>query len=258
MKHRDEEVVKSVARVFEILELFDRWRRPLTGAEIAKELRYPRSSTVGLVKSMVTLGYLAFDCIEFRYLPTIRLPRLGSWVKQQITDWDAEGLMQHVHQETGESVSLCTESDGQMQVLALSPSEDIASFSKVSAVGDRAPLFGSVVGLTSLSTRSDTHVLQLANSLLRRPRYIRPTIDLPESLNRIRRFRQSGFGVAYDVSLPNVGALAWAVPSRSGKTPLVLGVWGPAARIRAGEARVIASVNAALSAQNAKMDRYAR
>jgi IclR family transcriptional regulator, KDG regulon repressor len=230
--------------------LFDREQRPLTAAQIGKQLRYPPSSTIGLVKSMVSLGYISFDCVDFTYLPTLRLPMLGNWVKEDTVDCDMRQLMQRVHQETGESVSLCTESDGQMQVLDLSPTEDISTFSRVSAVGHRAPIFSSVVGLTSLSTGSDTHVMEVANNLLRRPRYLRPDINIPESLDRIRRFRANGFGVAYDLSSPNVGALAWPV-ARSRKTPLILGIWGPAFRIKARESQVIADVQAALAAAGA-------
>ena len=247
MNKCEAEVVKSVARVFDILELYDRRLRPLTAAEIGKELHFPPSSTIGLLKSMVTLGYLAFDCVDFTYMPTQRLPMIGNWIKSSDVDGDIRQLMQRLHDDTGESVSLCTESDGRMQVLALSASKDLATFSKVSAVGDYAPLFGSVVGLTSLSTRSDYRVMTVATNLLRRPRYLRPEINLPESLKHIRQFRNSGFGVAYDLSKPNVGALAWAVTSDSGKAPLVLGVWGPTARIRACEARVVAQVNEALA-----------
>ena len=250
MSNCDQDVIKSVARVFQILELFDRQRQPLTAAQIGKQLRYPPSSTIGLVKSMVSLGYISFDCVDFTYLPTLRLPMLGNWVKENTVDCDMRQLMQRVHQETGESVSLCTESDGQMQVLDLSPTEDISTFSRVSAVGHRTPIFSSVVGLTSLSTGSDTHVMEVANNLLRRPRYLRPNINIPESLDRIRRFRENGFGVAYDLSSPNVGALAWPV-ARSRKMPLILGIWGPASRIKARESQMIADVQAALAAVGA-------
>lgn len=247
MKRCDAEVVKSVARVFDILELFNRWRRALTAAEIGKALGYPPSSTIGLLKSMLTLGYLAFDCVEFTYTPTLRLPMITGWVQTDRIARDVESLMRRLHEDTGESVSLCMESDGRMQVLALSASKDITTFSTVNAVGDCAPLFSSVVGLTSLSTRSDDCVLQVASNLLRRPRYLRPDINIPESLKRIRLFRDSGFGVAYDLATPNTGALAWALASGFGKAPLVLGVWGPAGRIRACESRLISHVNEALS-----------
>ncbi len=248
MKQVDPDIVKSVARAFHVLELFDAKRVPLTASAIGKQLGYPPSSTIGLVKSMVKLGYLSFDCVDFTYMPTMRLPLIGGWVAQMHVGKDLTEVMNRVHAASGESVALTIESDGQMQVLALSPSEDLPTFSKVNAVGDCIPLFGSVAGLTALSMRPDNQVLEVAANLLRRPRYIRPTIDIPKAITRIHRFRHVGFGVGYGVSHPNVGALAWAIKGPKTKKPLVLGVWGPAERIKARESLVIAQVTAALDA----------
>jgi DNA-binding IclR family transcriptional regulator len=249
MKPVDPDIVKSVARVFHVLELFDAKREPLTATTIGKQLGYPPSSTIGLLKSMVKLGYLSFDCVDFTYMPTMRLPLIGSWVAEMRVGTAVTDIMQQVHAASGESVAVSTESDGQMQVLALAPSDDLHTFSKVNAVGDCTPLFGSVVGLTALSMRPDNQVLEVAANLLRRPRYIRPTIDIPKAFTRIHRFRHVGFGVGYGVSHPNVGALAWAVAGPETKKPLVLGVWGPADRIKARESLVIAEVTAALDAR---------
>ena len=246
MRNSSDDVVKSVARVFQVLEFFDGKRRPLTAAEIGRSLHYPASSTIGLLKSMTTLGYLSFNCMNFTYSPTMRLPMVGQWVKDMNVAGDLSAAMLQIHRATGESVSVCSESDGHMQVLAIAASPDIATFSQVSAVGDRAPLFRSVVGLTALSTRTDTDVMQVANQLLRRPRYIRPDIDMTSSMATIRRFRATGFGVAYDVSHPNVGAIAWAVASRNGTAPLVLGVWGPTTRIKKNESNLIYKIKTAL------------
>jgi DNA-binding IclR family transcriptional regulator len=245
----DPDIVKSVARVFHVLELFDAKRVSLTATQIGKLLGYPPSSTIGLLKSMVKLGYVSFDCVDFTYLPTPRLPLIGQWVAEMHVAANMTDIMRRVHAVSGESVAVCVESDGQMQILALSPSEDLPAFSKVNAIGDCTPLFGSVVGLTALSMRPDNQVLEVASHLLRRPRYIRPNIDIPKAFTRIHRFRHSGFGIGYGVSHPNVGALAWAIAGHDAKNPLILGVWGPAERIRARESLVISEVTAALDAR---------
>ena len=54
----NDSIVKSVGRVFEVLELFDAERAALTATTIARTLKYPASSTVALLKSIVRLGYL--------------------------------------------------------------------------------------------------------------------------------------------------------------------------------------------------------
>lgn len=65
--------IKSARRVFEIMEFFDRARRPLGLKAICDELRYPVSSGAAMLKSLVTLGYLEYDRKTQTYLPTMRI-----------------------------------------------------------------------------------------------------------------------------------------------------------------------------------------
>ncbi|MBP8232968.1 MAG: helix-turn-helix domain-containing protein, partial [Rhizorhabdus sp.] len=76
----DDSSVKSASRVFEILELFDGSRVPLSATEIVRKLGWPQSSTVALLKTLVSLGYLAYDTFERTYLPTMRVALLGGWM----------------------------------------------------------------------------------------------------------------------------------------------------------------------------------
>ena len=52
-------IVKSVARVLEVLELFAQQREPMSGIQICRALNYPKSSANANLKSLVELGYLA-------------------------------------------------------------------------------------------------------------------------------------------------------------------------------------------------------
>ena len=53
--------IKSARRVFEIMEFFDRERRPLGLKSICKTLDYPVSSGAAMLKSLVSVGYLEYD-----------------------------------------------------------------------------------------------------------------------------------------------------------------------------------------------------
>ena len=64
-----------------ILELFAEQQRPLAITEIApRRLEFPLSSTFGLLRSLVSLGYLNLEAESHTYLPTVRLALLGAWV----------------------------------------------------------------------------------------------------------------------------------------------------------------------------------
>jgi IclR family transcriptional regulator, KDG regulon repressor len=104
--------VKSARRVFEILEYFDRERRPLGLKDVLEGLGYPASSGSALLKSLIQLGYLDYDRERRRYYPTMRIAALGGWVHAALFgDGALTGLMNQLHRATGESVILAAQSD---------------------------------------------------------------------------------------------------------------------------------------------------
>src|SRR3954470_18853177 len=101
-------VVKSAGRVFEVLELFDAERQAMTATAIARALKYPASSTVALLKSMVTLGYLAYDPNERTYFPTIQLAVISRWLEDSFfVDGHLLELVDDVAAATGQPLRPC-------------------------------------------------------------------------------------------------------------------------------------------------------
>ena len=72
--------VKSAIRVLEILEYFDRRHSEATVTDIARELKYPQSSTSILLQNLTGLGYLQRGSTGKTYVPTTRVTLLGSWL----------------------------------------------------------------------------------------------------------------------------------------------------------------------------------
>src|ERR1700730_16501487 len=102
MKQR---VVKSSVRTIQVLEFFDELRASASVMDVSRALNYPQSSTSGLLKSLVALGYLAYDRYARLYTPTHRVALLGSWVEaprlRQVVQ-----LMEELGRQTGETVML--------------------------------------------------------------------------------------------------------------------------------------------------------
>jgi IclR helix-turn-helix domain len=73
-------VVKSAIRRLEILEYFDEVQQPLNNVAVATALDYPQSSTAALLRSPTTMGYLHYNSRKRAYVPTDRVPFLGSWI----------------------------------------------------------------------------------------------------------------------------------------------------------------------------------
>ena len=96
-------VVKSVGRVFEVLEAFNDVRRPMAAIEIAKRLDYPPSSTAALLKSMVRLGYLSFERTDRSYFPTIRIAIISEYLHGALFGQGRlMALMGDLHSQIGE------------------------------------------------------------------------------------------------------------------------------------------------------------
>ncbi|MDR3509231.1 MAG: helix-turn-helix domain-containing protein, partial [Caulobacteraceae bacterium] len=152
--------VKSAKRVFEILELFDRQRRPLGLKEILDALGYPASSGSVLLKSLVSLGYLDYDRDRRIYFPTMRIAALGGWVHDVLFgDGALSGLMSHLHRLTGETVILATQSDLHAQYVHLIHSAEPLQFSV--PPGARRPLANSGMGWLLLSAKSNEEIERL-------------------------------------------------------------------------------------------------
>src|SRR4051794_8560152 len=78
-------MVKSAARVLEILEFFDEERAPATARKVAQALGYPQSSTSALLHSLVASGHLRLDARAHTYLPSLRVAMLGSgWLAPRL------------------------------------------------------------------------------------------------------------------------------------------------------------------------------
>ena len=113
-------VVKSAGRVFEVLELFDIERVALTATSIARTLKYPASSTVALLKSLVQLGYLTYDTNERVYFPSIRTAAISHWFEEIfLPDCKLFELVKELTNTTNESVFLSWQNDLEMQCVSV-------------------------------------------------------------------------------------------------------------------------------------------
>ena len=112
--------VKTARRVFEVLELFQERRAPLRLQDVCAELGYPASSGSMLLRSMVTLGYLRYDTSARRYMPTMKIAHLGSWVQGAIMgDGALMRAMDALADRFGETVTLAVQSDLHAQYIFL-------------------------------------------------------------------------------------------------------------------------------------------
>jgi DNA-binding IclR family transcriptional regulator len=232
-----QDLVKSAARAFEVMEAFAAERRRMTAAQISSMLGYPKSSTNVLLKSLLAQGYLAYDARDASYFPTLKLTHLGDWVPSVLFGSDILlPMLEALRDSTGETVTLTMATGLHMRCLkALIGRHPIALQLDE---GLLFPIFDTAIGNAYLSTLSDavvTGLLQRRNAQVPRSQML----TAADVLADVGKVRAQGFSTGYDKIVPDTGAVA--VPLRSphfGET-LVVAVAGLNSRIAKNEPRII-------------------
>lgn len=239
-------MVKSVGRLFAVLELFERAEHPMNALTIAKELDLPTSSNFTLLKSMVTLGYLNFDQVNQTYFPTIRLSFLGHSFSQKLGQ--PSGIYQvvdRVHTATGETTGLSCENDIFSHLLRVRDSDLPNTY--VLTEGDRRPLFDCSPGIVLLGTKTNQEIARMSEQLTRRKFPKIKKIDLLKTLALVERARGQSRVIHYDTFTQGVTMIMWLLDKPTLWQPFVLCVSGPTKRIKASEKRIVAAVEDVLS-----------
>ncbi len=234
--------IKSAARVFEVLELFEKMREPLTSIRVGRHLNYPASSALALLKSMVALGYLSFDRIDRSYFPTIRVALLGQWVEHAVHSGDGSlvAMVEALIRATGESVSVSCQNDLDMQFIHIAQGPQHITVNLTP--GTLAPLFKSTIGLTALTTRSNAEITRLAERHNRTRDTAAGKVDAKQIIATVEGIRARGWFAGYDMYIDGVGAISWVLPTSDGRRSMVLGISGPSDRLKRNETSIASTV----------------
>jgi IclR family KDG regulon transcriptional repressor len=240
----DSAVVKSVGRVFEVLESFARVRTPQTATEIGQRLNYPTSSTAAILKSMVTLGYLTFDRPTRSYFPTVRLSLLANWIDTAILgSTELETLIEELRVATGETVIIAAQNDLSVQYLLTRPGRFPVRF--LAPAGMLRPLCRSGTGWALLSSKTDDAVTALVQRV---NRSVPPgdAVAVRHLLDLLAEVRRQGYAASYGNVVADSGVVAMVLPTLPGNRTLVLGIGGPVERLQRNEASIAAIMQAAI------------
>lgn len=142
--------VKSAARSLDLLELFAQTRDDLTLNDVCKVTGWPKSSTLGLLRTLRDRDYLAVGGRDHSYRLGPRVATLGAAFLQRV-DLVREGLavVRDVSHRCDETVHLAALRGNEVQYLA--KEEGTSRMRMVSTVGAVLPAHGTGVGKMLLS-----------------------------------------------------------------------------------------------------------
>lgn len=235
----DLSISKSVGRAFEILEHFRHARAPCSTRELEKALKYPYSSVRAIVKSLSELGYLSYEKSDKTYFPTRKLLQIGNWVQGALME--SEGLIDladAIRTEVKETTILASRNFIFCNLFQVRIGTQPLSLHYLPGLGLILP--NSVVGRVLLAQMSDKELDRIMNY----SRYwakntnAPPVAEKEDVLSSIEFVRKNGYLIDYSVWLKGVGTICYPIPAPPAGFPIVVGVCGPAERIKYNEKNI--------------------
>lgn len=219
-------VVKSAARAFEILELFDDLQRPATAVELYRILGYPQSSCASLLQTLVSLGYLHFDRKSHCFVPTPKVSLLGGWSNSQLfEDGRLRHAMRELSERTRETIILATRSGLQVQYIHVIQAAVYDPKRPHLTWGTFRPLARSGTGYAILSAYSNKDI----RSLVGRLNHGLPDAEAANTdklLEMVEDVRRRGYAFHPNLVVPGSAVVAVPLPVQPGHPPLALAVGG--------------------------------
>ena len=221
---RDGNIILSVAKAMELLQILSRAGRPLSLKELTDLCGYPKSTVFGLLTTM-RLHDVVTQTPEGKYTLGLRLFEYGRQVERS---WDisrvARPYMEHLCQQTGASVMLSVCEGG--SVITLDQVETRGGLRVVSDTGSRLPIYCTSQGKVFLAhmSRSGAEALLRGQSLTQ---FTPHTItDIPALLREAEACRADGYAIEngeYKIGLRSISAPVCTV---EGKVRYAVGVIG--------------------------------
>jgi DNA-binding IclR family transcriptional regulator len=216
----------------EILELFDQVRRPLSLKEVCDRLGLAPSSGIGLLKSLLFVGYLEYDKASRTYLPTMKIALLGSWVSEgMFSRMNIVPIMEHMRDVSGETVFLGTRSDLYTQYVHVLTSTEENPY--IIPPGTIRPLARTGIGHLFLSLLNDRDLEYTVRRLnLSEPdRSLR--VPYEEVYRSVATIRTQGYVFSKNLFHANGGIIAVLLPVAPFNRTLALGLGGTTNRLEA-------------------------
>jgi DNA-binding IclR family transcriptional regulator len=206
--------VPGLERGLRLLQLFDRTRKFLTAAEMARALAIPRSTAFRIAQTLEFLGFLEREGDRYRVGPAVL--RLGF---EYIASLDvaelARPLIERLRDETALSAQLVIR-DGREVMVALKASPP-STFASNVTVGTRLPAHATILGRVLLGDADE----QTLKALYPEPTLPQSSPHSPRTLVELKRLvaedRARGYAVSESFFEQGISAIAAPVRDESGR-----------------------------------------
>ena len=223
--------IKSAERTLALFELFSRLETPLTVGDVSQGLAIPQPSASMLLRNLAQLGYLEHNRQTRRFMPTIRVVLLGSWISRRFSEAGALATKLEALTAvcTGGTVYAAIQNDAAVQSVLVFEASTPDRLSVSS--GAHRTLTCSAAGRALLSVRRDSEIIGWVRRCNAEATDARLRVNEDDFLKIIWQVRRQGYAITDETAGPGRCGIAVAVPSPLGETTLAIGIAGPKARI---------------------------
>jgi DNA-binding IclR family transcriptional regulator len=211
--------VPGLERGLRILQLFDRSRKVLGAAEMARALQIPRSTAFRIAQTLEHLGFLVRENDAYRVGPAVLRLGFEYIASLEFTEL-ARPIVERLRDESGFSAQLVIR-DGQEVVVVLKAMAQTTFSSNVN-VGTRMPAHATILGRVLLADADDRSLAVLY------PGSTLPKVSSksPKSLGELKRLLREDRtrGYAVSESFFEQGISAVAAPVRDGTGTIIAAI----------------------------------
>ena len=235
--------VKTALRVIEIIELYAQEGRSLTLTELSKLLDVPMSSCLGLIRTLVSRGYLYETGRRQGYYPTARLLHIAQRISRSDPVLERmQPIMDFLRNATGETVVFGQlQADGRVRYLDVRESANPVRY--IAAPGElRAPHINSI-GRAILGASDDEARERILDKQSFEPGAPHAAASRESLQAQLRQWREQGWYPNFGDSSADLGAIA--IPVVVGEALYGLSVAGPIHRVQMHVAEIVAALQAA-------------
>lgn len=225
-----DQIVKSVRRVFEVLELFDSERRPLAAVDIARKLQLPLTSTHAILKSMRALGYLSYEKSNWTYFPSLSLLKITDWVRDSIEgEVEIVDFLTALSRDTRETINLSRLVGTHVKIVFGVESRYPVGVSV--SKGTMMPVTRSLTGISALACLGESERGRLIDDLKSRDDEQYENLDMSVIEGVTDALSRDGMVMRCDLFIRGIGAVCMPIIVAGSEAPLVVGIVGPSDRI---------------------------
>jgi IclR family transcriptional regulator, KDG regulon repressor len=225
-----ENMVKSVSRALDIIDIVSLEKDGLGVTEIAKQMDINKSSVYRILSTLVRYGYMEQDEETSRYKLGYKFLEMSSKLLESIDlRKEVKPYLQELEKETNEVIHLVVYDQG--EVIYIEKLEGTETLRMHSKVGKRAPMHCTAVGKAILAHLPSNVVLDI---LERKgmPRHTDKTItDQDEFLKELAQVKQKGYALDLEENEYGIRCIAVPIFDHVGRVIAAVSVSGPTIRM---------------------------